>query len=80
VTNTVKLGTHELPFRDERVEYVVISEQPYGGWEYSSGPTGDLQEGIRKLALRRTNLPDQQHRLGVRVTTVTFDVLPEDRP
>jgi hypothetical protein len=74
----VKLGDHELPYHHETVEYVVISEQPYGGWEYSSSGTEDPQESRRRLALARTNRPDQQHRLGVRTTTVHFDVLPDE--
>jgi hypothetical protein len=74
----MKLGTHELPYRDETVEYVVISEQPYGAWEYSSSATEDRQEGLWRLERRRSKHPDQQHRLGVRTTAVHFDVLPEE--
>lgn len=75
---TVKLGTHDLPYHRETVKYIVISEQPYGGWEYSTSYMDDQQKGQERLARVRTNHPDQRHRLGIQVTTVEFDVLPEE--
>lgn len=71
-------GAHELPYHEETVEYVVISEQPYGGWEYSTGAMTDRKLAWERLERMRGRWPDQRHRLGIRVTTVVFEVLPEE--
>lgn len=73
----MKLGFTELPYHHQTVEYVVISEQPYGGWEYSTGNIPNREQADTRLAQKREKHPDQEHRLAIRVTTTVLEVLPE---
>jgi hypothetical protein len=56
------------------VEFFLQTQQTDGPWE-SSGFMDDRKRAEQRLATRRKNMPDLEHRLVRRTTTVAVEVL-----